>query len=136
MRRLTFSATGFERYGKTTRRAAFLAEMEQVVPWADMCALIEPFYRKPGNGRPSYGLERMLRIYFLQQWLNFSDPGVEEALYDSGDDARFRQDRSRPRAGAGRDDDLPSPPSARSPRPRPPPVRRGPPASRGEWALT
>ena len=83
MKQLTFSATGFERYGKTTRRAAFLSEMERVVPWADMCGLIEPFYPKPGNGRPPYGLERMLRIYFLQQWFNLSDPGVEEALYDS-----------------------------------------------------
>ena len=83
MKQLTFSATGFERYGKTTRRAAFLSEMERVVPWADMCGLIAPFYPKPGNGRPPYGLERMLRIYFLQQWFNLSDPGVEEALYDS-----------------------------------------------------
>ncbi len=83
MKQLTFSATGFERYGKTTRRAAFSSEMERVVPWADMCGLIEPFYPKPGNGRPPYGLERMLRIYFLQQWFNLSDPGVEEALYDS-----------------------------------------------------
>jgi IS5 family transposase len=82
MKQLTFSATGFERYGKTTRRAAFLSEMELVVPWTDMCALIEPFYPKAGNGRPPYGLERMLRIYFLQQWFNLSDPGVEEALYD------------------------------------------------------
>jgi IS5 family transposase len=57
--------------------------MERVVPWADMCGLITPFYPKPGNGRPPYGLERMLRIYFLQQWFNLSDPGVEEALYDS-----------------------------------------------------
>ena len=83
MKQLTFSATGFERYGKTTRRAAFSSEMERVVPWADMCGLIEPFYPKPGNGRPPYGLERMLRIYFLQQWFNLSDPGVEEALYNS-----------------------------------------------------
>ena len=83
MKQLTFSATGFERYGKTTRRAAFLSEMERVVPWADMCGLIAPFYPKPGNGRPPYGLERMLRIYFLQQWFNLSDPGVEEALYNS-----------------------------------------------------
>jgi IS5 family transposase len=52
MKQLTFSATGFERYGKTTRRAAFLSEMERVVPWTDMCGLIEPFYPKPGNGRP------------------------------------------------------------------------------------
>ena len=82
MKQLTFSATGFERYGKTTRRAAFLSEMERVVPWADMCGLIAPFYPKPGNGRPPYGLERMLRIHFLQQWFNLSDPGVEEMLYD------------------------------------------------------
>ncbi len=82
MKQLTLSSTGFERYGKTTRRAAFLSEMERVAPWAEMCALIEPFYPKPGNGRPPYGLERMLRIYFLQQWFNLSDPGVEEALYD------------------------------------------------------
>src|SRR5271168_2147488 len=83
VKQLTFSSTGFERYGKTTRRAAFLSEMERVAPWADMCALIAPFYPKPGNGRPPVGLERMLRIYFLQQWFNLSDPGIEEALYDS-----------------------------------------------------
>ena len=83
MKQLTLSSMGFERYGKTTRRAAFLSEMERVAPWADMCALIAPFYPKPGNGRPPVGLERMLRIYFLQQWFNLCDPGVEEALYDS-----------------------------------------------------
>src|SRR5271165_3889907 len=75
--------TGFERYSKKTRRALFLEEMEQVVPWAELCALIEPFYPKAGNGRPPVGVERMLRIYFLQQWFNLSDPAVEEALYDS-----------------------------------------------------
>jgi IS5 family transposase len=80
---LTLAAVGFERYAKTTRRAAFLAEMERVVPWSALCALIEPFYPKPGNGRPPVGVERMLRIYFLQQWFNLSDPAVEEALYDS-----------------------------------------------------
>jgi transposase, IS5 family len=75
--------TGFERYTKKTRRAAFLEEMEQVVPWSKLCALVEPHYPKPGNGRRPVGLERMLRIYFLQQWFNLSDPAVEEALYDS-----------------------------------------------------
>jgi transposase, IS5 family len=75
--------TGFERYSKKTRRAEFLEEMEQVVPWRKLCALIEPVYPKAGNGRPPVGVERMLRIYFLQQWFNLSDPGVEEALYDS-----------------------------------------------------
>jgi len=83
MKQMTLSASGFDRYAKTTRRAAFLAEMERVVPWSELCALIEPFYPKAGNGRPPIGLERMLRIYFLQQWFNLSDPAVEEALYDS-----------------------------------------------------
>jgi IS5 family transposase len=75
--------TGFERYTKKTRRAQFLEEMEQVVPWGRLCALIEPVYPKEGNGRRPVGVERMLRIYFLQQWFNLSDPAVEEALYDS-----------------------------------------------------
>ena len=75
--------TGFEQYTKKTRRAIFLEEMEQVVPWRQLCALVEPHYPKPGNGRPPVGVERMLRIYFLQQWFNLSDPAVEEALYDS-----------------------------------------------------
>jgi transposase, IS5 family len=52
---------------RTTRRAAFLAEMERVVPWQALCGLIEPFYPNPGNGRPPIGVERMLRIYLLQQ---------------------------------------------------------------------
>ena len=75
--------TGFERYTKKTRRAMFLEEMEQVVPWGKLCALIEPHYPKPGNGRRPKELEKMLRIYFLQQWFNLADPAVEEALYDS-----------------------------------------------------
>jgi IS5 family transposase len=89
MRQATLAIVGFERYGKTTRRAAFLAEMEQVVPWPVLCARIEPVYPKPGNGRPPIGLERMLRIYFLQHWFNLSDPGVEEALYESVSMRRF-----------------------------------------------
>ena len=83
MKQATLATAGFERYGKTTRRAVFLGEMERVVPWAALCGLIEPVYPKPGNGRPPVGVERMLRIYFLQQWFNLSDPAVEEALYDS-----------------------------------------------------
>jgi transposase, IS5 family len=74
---------GFERYTKKTRREVFLEEMEQVVPWRELCALIEPHYPKPGNGRPVVGVERMLRMYFLQQWFNLSDPALEEAVYDS-----------------------------------------------------
>src|SRR5215468_2492684 len=89
MKQVTLATVGFERYAKTTRRTAFLAEMERVVPWPALCALIEPFYPKPGNGRPPVGVERMLRIYFLQQWFNLSDPAVEEALYDSSAMRRF-----------------------------------------------
>jgi len=83
MRQVTLATAGFERYAKVTRRATFLGEMERVVPWPALCRLLEPFYPKPGTGRPPIGVERMLRIYFLQQWFNLSDPGVEEALYDS-----------------------------------------------------
>lgn len=83
MRQITFATAGFERYAKTTRRAAFLAEMDVVVPWKRLCALIEPYYPKPGNGRPPIPLERMLRIHFLQHWFNLSDPAAEEALYES-----------------------------------------------------
>lgn len=83
MRQLTLATAHFERYGKTTRRAAFLADMQRVVPWRDLCSVVEPVYPKPGNGRPPIGLERMLRIYFLQHWFNLSDPAAEEALYES-----------------------------------------------------
>lgn len=84
---LTFAALGagggFERFAKTTRRARFLAEMDAIVPWAKLAALIEPYYPKAGTGRPPMPLERMLRIHFLQHWFNLSDPAMEEALYDS-----------------------------------------------------
>src|ERR1035438_8227421 len=84
MRPRTLAAqSGFERYTKKTRRAGFLEEVEQVVPWAELCALIEPVYPKAGQGRPPVGVERMLRIYCVQQWFNLSDPAVEEALYES-----------------------------------------------------
>jgi IS5 family transposase len=84
VRQSTFADASFEPYRKATRRDQFLAEMEQVVPWAELCALVEPFYPKnDGAGRPVIGLERMLRIHFLQHWFNLSDPAIEEALYDS-----------------------------------------------------
>jgi len=80
----TFAESGFEAYRKLTRRERFLGEMERVVPWGELVALLDPVYPKPeGAGRPPVGLERMLRIYFLQHWFNLSDPAVEEALYDS-----------------------------------------------------
>jgi IS5 family transposase len=82
-KQMTLSGSGFEKYTKTTRRAQFLAEMERVVPWSELCALIEPVYPKGEGGRPTVPLERMLRVYFLQHWFNLSDPAVEEALYES-----------------------------------------------------
>src|SRR5437868_10519801 len=77
--------TGFEKYGKTTRRAQFLSEMDRTVPWRELAAVVEPVYPKVSEqgGRPPLPLERMLRVYFLQLWFNLSDPAVEEALYDS-----------------------------------------------------
>ncbi len=84
MRQQTLAEAGFERYRKPTRRELFLSEMDQVIPWKELCEIIEPFYPKPESaGRPPVGLERMLRIHFLQHWFNLSDPAVEEVLYDS-----------------------------------------------------
>src|SRR5438876_5360697 len=84
MRQQTLAAqTGFEKYGRKTKRERFLEEMQQVVPWAELEALVEPHYPKGENGRPPVGLSIMLRVYFLQQWFNLSDPGAEDALYES-----------------------------------------------------
>ncbi len=83
------NASTFEKYKKPTKREKFLAEMERVVPWKELYALIEPFYPKAGKGRPPVGLERMLRIHFLQSWFNLSDPAAEEALYDMESLRRF-----------------------------------------------
>lgn len=83
------SQAGFERYGRKTRREQFLEEMEQVVPWPELEELVRPYYAKGENGRPPVGLSMMLRIYFLQQWFNLSDPGAEDALYESAVLRRF-----------------------------------------------
>jgi IS5 family transposase len=80
---MSFASLAFANKKKTTRREQFLVEMERVVPWAQLCALVEPHYPKGERGRPVMPLERMLRIYFMQQWFNLSDPTMEEALYDS-----------------------------------------------------
>ena len=71
-KQLTLAGSGFEKYAKTTRRAQFLARMECVVPWGELCALIEPVYPKGEGGRPTVPLERMLRVYFLQHRFNRS----------------------------------------------------------------
>ena len=90
MRQQTFADEAFERYRKPTRREIFLGEMDKIIPWRELCEIIEPFYPKPqGAGRPPIGLEWMLRIHFLQHWFNLSDPALEEALYDSRAMRRF-----------------------------------------------
>lgn len=85
----TFAGLAWQNKGKQTRRERFLAEMDAIIPWTQLLELIEPHYPKAGNGRPPLGLEKMLRIYFLQIWFNLSDPGAEEALYDSESMRRF-----------------------------------------------
>ena len=75
--------SGFEKKTKRTRKREFLDEMELVVPWRELVALIEPHSPAKSTGRPSFAIETMLRIHFLQQWFNLSDPAMEEALYDT-----------------------------------------------------
>ncbi len=90
MSQQTLAENGFERYHKPTRKEQFLLEMDSIIPWQEMTAAIEPYYPKPeGAGRRPIGVERMLRIHFLQHWFSLSDPGVEEALYDSTAMRRF-----------------------------------------------
>ena len=85
----TFASVAWSQKGKVTRRERFLAEMDAVIPWATLIGLIEPHYPKAGRGRQPLGLEKMLRIYFLQQWFNLSDPQAEDAIYDSESMRRF-----------------------------------------------
>ena len=85
----TFAGLAWERKGKVTRREQFLGEMNAVVPWTRLLALIEPHYAKAGRGRQPIGLETMLRIYFVQQWFDLSDPAAEDSIYDSESIRRF-----------------------------------------------
>lgn len=86
----TFASLAWSTKGKVTKRERFLAEMDAVIPWARLQALVEPHYPKQGSsgGQPK-SLEMMLRIYFVQHWFDLSDPGAEEAIYDSESIRRF-----------------------------------------------
>ena len=79
----SFAQAEFATKKKITRREKFLTRMEEVIPWAKLLAVLEPFYPKGERGRPPIGLERMLRVYFLQQWYGLADEALEDALYDS-----------------------------------------------------
>jgi IS5 family transposase len=85
----TFASVAWQQKGKVTRRERFLAEMEAVIPWPRLLAVIAPYYPRAGRGRQPLGLEKMLRIYFVQQWFTLSDPAAEDALYDSESIRRF-----------------------------------------------
>ena len=80
----SFSELEYAAKRKTTRRERFLAELDRITPWSELLAALAPFYPKgEGRGRPPIGLERMLRMYIVQQSLGLSDEGIEDALYDS-----------------------------------------------------
>jgi IS5 family transposase len=89
MKQTTFASLAWKEKGKVTRRERFLGEMDAVIPWKHLNGLIEPHYPKAGNGTQPMPQERMLRIYFMQQWFNLSDPAMEDALYDSESMRRF-----------------------------------------------
>ena len=85
----TFAHAEFAAKKKSTRRERFLARMDEVIPWAQLLEVVAPHYPKGARGRPPIGLERMLRVYFLQQWYALADEALEDALYDSQALQRF-----------------------------------------------
>lgn len=87
----TLASVAYDSKRKVTRRERFLQEMEAVIPWARLEALVAPHYPKPGRGRRPLPLATMLRVYFLQQWFDLSDPQAEDMLYDSEAMRRFAQ---------------------------------------------
>ena len=89
MQQTTFASVAWQNKGKITRRERFLAEMDAVIPWSRLLALIEPHYPKAGNGTQPKPMEQMLRIYFMQNWFNLSDPQAEDSLYDIESMRRF-----------------------------------------------
>ncbi len=85
----SFASLAYENKKKQTRREKFLEEMDRVIPWAELLNLIKGCYPKAGNGRQPMSMEKMLRIYFMQQWYGLSDPAMEDALYDIESMRRF-----------------------------------------------
>jgi IS5 family transposase len=76
------TSLGLGQSSKRTRRRVFLDEMDSVVPWSELVALISPYMPEGRRGRPPFAVEVMLRVHFMQQWFNLSDPAMEEALHD------------------------------------------------------
>jgi IS5 family transposase len=84
MKQRSLAETGYERRPKATKRQRFLADMDTVIPWPRLLAVVEAAQPRMTSrgGRPSFPAETMLRIHFMQQWFALSDPGMEEALHD------------------------------------------------------
>ena len=74
---------GFEQYRRPTKRDVFLNTMDKIMPWQELCAVVQPHYPRGEGGRPPIGLERMVRMLCVQHWYNMADEACEEALYDS-----------------------------------------------------
>ena len=83
MKQVSFSDFEYSNRKKKTKREEFLEIMDEIIPWDEWVALIEPYYPAGKRGRPPKGIEKMLRMYLLQCWFNLSDEGVEDAIYDS-----------------------------------------------------
>lgn len=83
MNQLSFTDLEYEGRKRTTRREKFLQKMDEIIPWKDWCEMIRPYYPSGKRGRPTRGIETMLRMYLMQCWFNLSDEGLEDAIYDS-----------------------------------------------------
>ncbi len=89
MKQVSFATLAYEGKKKQTKKEKFLAEMNRIIPWEELIIRIAPYYPRGENGRPPIGLEKMLRIHFMQQWFKLSDPAMEDALYDTEPIRRF-----------------------------------------------
>ncbi len=83
MKQMTFADAEYAGKRKQTRKELFLIEMDRVVPWKGLITLIEPHYPKGEGGRPAYALMTMLRVHLMQNWFGYSDPAMEEVLYET-----------------------------------------------------
>ena len=83
MSQMTFSDFEYSNRKKKTKREEFLDVVEEVIPWDEWVAIIKPYYPSGKRGRPTKGIEKVLRMYLMQSWFNLSDEGIEDAIYDS-----------------------------------------------------
>jgi IS5 family transposase len=89
MPQITFASLAYQEKKKLTRRDKFLMEMDEIIPWEELEGVVAPHYPRGRKGRPPMPLRTMLRIYCMQQWFGYSDPGMEEALYEIMSIQRF-----------------------------------------------